>query len=283
MTITEYNYPITIPGSYFNRRIAAPITPIEFNLFLSTYHLDYLRYLYFFCIMGAEGEYPTNITFEEIKKAFTYREKKCAKRIKMILIGEAPPPNYSNYFYNIHSPWNNMTGKPSRGQFWTSSIKNALFPNDIFLSKVDFLIACAKKGFLLIDLFPYPISYSGRSTKLYRNACEEAFCGAAYPINLINQLNSITCCIAEEISIGFAMKTFGENILSSPSCVRAFNAWQAANRITLNPPENIDVIRIPLIVGASNYLRVFYRGGHNGGGPMGPCAHLMNLGGFRCV
>ena len=98
ITLHHYNAPLMITGGYFNGRVA-PLTPAEFNRFLTTYHLDYLRYLYFLCIMGAEGEYPLDITLEAIEKAFKNKEKKCIPKIKKILIGEAPPPNYCNYFY----------------------------------------------------------------------------------------------------------------------------------------------------------------------------------------
>lgn len=279
ITLPDYNAPLIIPGGYFNGRFA-PRDAIEFNRFLSTYHLDYLRYLYFLCIMGAEGEYPLDITVEEIEGAFNNEDRNCIPRIKKILIGEAPPPNYCNYFYNIHSPWNVRMGRPSAGQAWTSAIKNALFPGMIFHTKTEFLIACAQSGFLLLDLFPYPITYTGRNTIMYQNACINAFIMGGNPINIISQLNSIICCISKELSIGFAMRSFGENILNSPVCVADFNAWQALNGIILNPLGDINLIRPIPILGASDFLRICYQGGANGGGPMGPNANLMNTAGI---
>jgi hypothetical protein len=278
ISLENYNRPLMIPGGYFNGRVA-PLTPIEFNIFLTTYNLDYLRYLYFLCVMGAEGDYPLDITIEAINEAFNNKEKKCIPKIKKILIGEAPPPNYTNYFYNIHSPWNAVNGNPGVGQGWTTAIKNALFPGMFFHTKTEFLIACAQSGFLLLDLFPYPITYSGRNTKMYQNACDNAFSGG-YPLNLISQLNSIICCISKKLSIGFAMRSFGENILTSPVCVHDFTTWQTSNGIILNPLGAINLIRPIPIIGASNFLRICYQGGANGGGPMGPNTNLMNIAGI---
>jgi hypothetical protein len=275
ITLPDYNAPLIIPGGYFNGRIT-PLTPIEFNDFLTTYHLDYLRYLYFLCIIGAEGEYPLDITLEEIEEAFNNQDRNCIPRINKILIGEAPPPNYTNYFYNINSPWNAVNGNPGVGQGWTTAIKNALFPGMIFHTKTEFLIACAQSGFLLLDLFPYPITYTGRNTIMYQNACINAFRGT-YPINFISQLNSIICCISIELSIGFAMRSFGEYILNSADCVTDFHSWQALNGIILNPLGSINLIRPIPIIGASNFLRICYQGGANNGGPMGPNVALMNI------
>jgi hypothetical protein len=278
ITLHEYNAPLTIVGGYFDGRFAHR-SKIEFNRFLSTYHLDYLRYLYFLCIIGAEGEYPLDITLEEIEVAINNEDRNCIPRINKILIGEAPPPNYCNYFYNIHSPWNMVDGNPGKGQAWTSTIKNALFPGIQFVNKIDFLIACAKNGFLLLDLFPYPITYKGRNTNKYKNACVNAFSGT-YTINIINQLNILNCCLHKELSIGFAMRSFGESILDSVVCVADFNAWQLLNEVILNPEGAINLIRTTPNIGASNYLRICYQGGANGGGPMGPNAVLMNIAGI---
>lgn len=207
MNIADYNHPIGLPKGFFNGRVplATPAT------FPSQYDIDYLRYLYYLCIKNAEGDYPVKITKEEIDKAFQ-NERHCKPRINKILIGEAPPPTYLNYFYNP-SPlrWNTITGNPTAGQAWTSAIKNILFPGIAFPDTISFLKACAKSGFLLLDLFPYAINYSGkRTTVKYKNACISAFGGTApYPHNIINTLTSIKCCLNEEISIAFALKSFG--------------------------------------------------------------------------
>ena len=115
---------------------------------------------------------------------------------------------------------------------------------------------------------------------MYTNACINAFSGI-YPINIINQLNSIIFCISKELSIGFAMRSFGENILTSPVCVHDFTTWQTLNGIILNPIGVVNAIRPIPIIGASNYLRICYQGGPNGGGPMGPNASLMNTAGIE--
>jgi hypothetical protein len=273
MNITDYNYPIGQPRGFFNGRVplATPAT------FPSTYDIDYLRYLYFLCIKNAEGDYPIEINREEIDKAFQ-NEGSCKPRIKKILIGEAPPPTYLNYFYNP-SPlrWNAGTGNPTVGQAWTSAIKNTLFPGIAFPDTISFLKACAQKGFLLLDLFPYNISYSGRRTTVrYRNACISAFGGTSpYPHNIINTLTSIKCCLHEEISISFAMKSFGEIILNDASCVANITLWLAANGIILYPAGPINSPRLIPVKDSSKYLRVCGRRYL-----LAPCSNLMGIAGI---
>ena len=276
ITATDYNYPLGIPRGYFNGKAVPP-----FPDYLSDYHVHFLRYIYYLCIMNAEGEYPIEMTIEQIQGAFERnKEKKCRPIIKKILIGEAPPPNPLNYFYNP-SPlrWNAATGNPSRRQSWTSAIKNSLFPGVAFPDTVSFLIACAREGFLLLDLFPYAISYSGRNNANYMQACISAW-GAGpvpNPHNIINTLNYLVCCIQKNIAIGFALTSFGTIILTDIGAVGAFNAWCLANGITMNPPGPIDQIRLvmPPVPYASNYLRICHRR------PMlAPCSILLNQAGF---
>ena len=276
ITATDYNYPLGIPRGYFNGK-AVPAFPD----YLSDYHVHFMRYIYYLCIMNAEGEYPIEMTIEQTQDAFERnKEKKCRPIIKKILIGEAPPPNPLNYFYNP-SPlrWNAATGNPSRGQSWTSAIKNSLFPGVAFPDTVSFLVACAREGFLLLDLFPYAITYSGRNNANYMQACISAW-GAGpvpNPHNIINTLNYLVCCIQKNIAIGFALTSFGTIILTDIGAVGAFNAWCLANGITMNPPGPIDQIRLvmPPVPYASNYLRICHRR------PMlAPCSILLNQAGF---
>ena len=276
ITATDYNYPLRIPRGYFNGKAVPP-----FPYYLSDYHVHFMRYIYYLCIMNAEGEYPIEMTIEQIQDAFERnKEKKCRPIIKKILIGEAPPPNPLNYFYNP-SPlrWNAATGNPSRGQSWTSAIKNSLFPGVAFPDTVSFLVACAREGFLLLDLFPYAITYSGRNNANYMQACISAW-GAGpvpYPHNIINTLNYLVCCIQKNISIGFALTSFGRVLLTDVGAVGSFNAWCMANRITLNTPGPLDQLRlvVPPVPNASDYLRICHRR------PMlSPCPILLNLAGF---
>ena len=276
ITATDYNYPLGIPRGYFNGKAVQP-----FPDYLSDYHVHFMRYIYYLCIMNAEGEYPIEMTIEQIQDAFERnKEKKCRPIIKKILIGEAPPPNPLNYFYNP-SPlrWNAATGNPSRGQSWTSAIKNSLFPGVAFPDTVSFLVACAREGFLLLDLFPYAITYSGRNNANYMQACISAW-GAGpvpYPHNIINTLNYLVCCIQKNISIGFALTSFGRVLLTDVGAVGSFNAWCMANRITLNTPGPLDQLRlvVPPVPNASDYLRICHRR------PMlSPCPILLNLAGF---
>lgn len=276
ITAADYNHPLGIPDGYFNGKAVPP-----YRDYLRDYHIHFMRYIYYMCIMNAEGEYPVEITMAEIQSAFEKNKgKKCRPKIKKILIGEAPPPNPLNYFYNP-SPlrWNVAKGKPTKGQGWTSAIKNALFPGLVFPDTVSFLKACAREGFLLLDLFPYAITYSSRSSSKYKQACISAW-GAGptpYPHNIINTLNYLVCCIQKNIAIGFALTSFGTIILTDVGAVRAFNAWCLANGITLNPPGPIDQIRLvmPPVPNASNYLRICHRRAM-----LTPCPILLNQAGF---
>jgi hypothetical protein len=276
ITAADYNQPLGIPDCYFNGKAVPP-----YRDYMRDYHIHFMRYIYYMCIMNAKGGYPVKITMAEIQSAFEKNKgKKCRPKIKKILIGEAPPPIPLNYFYNP-SPlrWNVAKGKPTTGQGWTSAIKNALFSKLVFPDTVSFLKACAREGFLLLDLFPYAITYSSRSSSKYKQACISAW-GAGptpYPHNIINTLNYLVCCIQKNIAIGFALTSFGTIILTDVGAVAAFNAWCLANGITLNPPGPIDQIRlvIPPVPNASKYLRICHRR------PMlTPCPILLNQAGF---
>ena len=276
ITAADYNDPLGIHGGYFNGK-AVP----SFPDYLRDYHIHFMRYLYYMCIMNAEDEYPDKMTLEEIQNAFEKNKgKKCRPRIKKILIGEAPPPKPLNYFYNP-SPlrWNVAKGKPTKGQGWTSAIKNALFPGLVFPDTVSFLKACAREGFLLLDLFPYAITYSSRSSSKYKQACISAW-GAGltpYPHNILKTLNFLTCCIKKTISFGFALKCFGEIIVTDAGSITSFNNWCSINGITLNPLGPLNIIRpVPApLVSASIYLRVCGTRGQTG-----PNSTLLNIAGF---
>ncbi len=276
ITNADYNFPLGIRGGYFNGK-AVPAFPD----FLKDYHVHFMRYLYYMCIMNAEGNYPNELSIEDIQNGFEKnKEKECKPKIKKILIGEAPPTNPINYFYNP-SPlrWNVKTGNPTTGQSWTSTIKNALFPGKTFPDTVSFLEACAREGFLLLDLFPYAIRYSSRNTLGYSDACISAWGGglSPYPHNIIGTLNYLNCCIQKTISIGFALTSFGTIIVTDFGAVGNFDAWCLANLIALNPPGPLDQIRAvaPPVPNASKYLRICHRR------PMlSPCPILLNLAGI---
>ena len=272
---TDFNAPLLTQGNFFHQRFGS-FTQDQFDNYLATYHLDYLRYLFYMCIMGAQGDYPIDITFQEIEDAFKNNENNRSTKINKILIGEAPPTSYNNYFYNINSPWNNITGTPSIGQAWTSSIKNALFPGINFPNKTEFLKACAECGFLLTDLFPYPYNF-GRTRNVisYNQACINAFSGQN-PIGVISNLASINNYLSNQISIGFGMKSFGEIILNSATCNAEFQNFLLTQNAALTPEGNLNDGRLIPVLGTSQYLRICYQGGANNGGPMGPNAALMN-------
>lgn len=223
----------------------------SFTFFEENYHIHFLRYLYYICVMSAGEEYPINITLEELKRGFASNKINCKPKISKILIGEAPPPKYSNYFYNTTIPW--KSGNPAGMDYcWTKAVKDALYPSTPFTSQIEFLAACAEKGFLLIDLFPYAISYKGkRKTKNYKLAA------ALGMKQIMSFLDVINCCLHGKIAIAFGLKSFGEIILDDAKTVSLFNIWLAKKNFTLTPPSFITEPRLcscPLF--QSKYLRV---------------------------
>ncbi len=222
-----------------------------FKSFEDTYHLQFLRYLYYICIMGAEGKYPIDVSLEEIIQAFAGKKGKCKPKISKILIGEAPPPKFGNYFYNATIPW--KSGIPDGPDFcWTKAVKDALYPSTPFTSQIEFLAACAQKGFLLVDLIPYAISYKGkRKTKKYKYAVDYGM------VQIITFFDAINCCLHDEIAIAFGLKSFGEIILDDATRVMGVNTWLKRIHKTLTPPFVIEEPRLcccPLF--QSKYLRV---------------------------
>lgn len=240
---SDYENPLK-NGKFLNKEVP------NFKTFEKNYHIHFLRYLYYICVMCAEGDYPENITLDEIKKGFASKKGKCKPKINKILIGEAPPDNHANYFYNTQIPW--VNGNPKGIQFcWTKAIKDALFPNTTFITKIDFLVACAKKEFILIDLFPYPISgkVNGRSSS-YKKSIIIAI------KKILNYFDKISC-LQSEIAIAFGLKRYGEIILDDTATVITIKNWLHRNHKTLTPPTVIEESRLcccPLL--HSKYLRV---------------------------
>ena len=267
-TNANYDFPI-VTGTFLGKTIPT------FADYTADYHIHYLRYLYFMCCMNAEGLYPFEISIEQMLDG--WKKNKHKPKINKILIGEAPPPVAINYFYNPTSPWS-RTGNPGKGGNYTRSIKNALFPGMAFPTKIDFLIACARNGFLLLDLFPYAMPYTGgiRTTRRYANACISAFGGTAvYPIHIIANLNSLKDCIKSDLSIAFAQISFGKIILSDPTCVANFNTWLLTNGKSLNPAGPIGIIRPITTPNISSYLRVCGKRGS-----FVPIPYLLNAAGI---
>ena len=272
MTKTDYDFPLSPTGEFSG----IPVPP--FADYYANYHIDFLRYLYYMCIMNADGEYPIDISAKQIEEAFNNRDnsKKCKPRISKILIGEAPSVSVGKYFYNAFPiiPWNATKGLPKGSGFtWIVEIKKALFPTTHHANKIEFLKACAKRGFLLIDLFPYAIDYDNikKRKKTYKDACKSSFNGP-YPINVIDTLENIKCCIKDEFSIGFGLIRFGDPILGDITSCSNFNNWLSINGKTLIPAGNIQALR-PHIHGrrASKYIRVCGKAG-----AFGPVCVLLN-------
>lgn len=73
ITAIDYNYPLGYPWGYFNVRAVPP-----FHDYLRDYNVHFMRYIYYLRIMDTEGEYPIEMTIEEIQDAFERNKgKKC--------------------------------------------------------------------------------------------------------------------------------------------------------------------------------------------------------------
>jgi len=267
LTPAAYNLPLVLPGSYFNGRAPLPPSgPWLYPNYFATYHIHYLRYLYYLCYQDATGPYPTELSQEEIEKSFSRKSHTCKKKIRKILIGEAPNVP-GTYFYNPATP------VTSGGPFY-SPIVTSLFPaGTVFGSRTDFLIACARAGFLLMDLFPY----DGGVYPATPTAYQSAFCGSPQPFgyNIISKLNALSCCIEDTFSIAFSLIRIGNPILSDPACIAAFNAFLLAKGKALNPAGPLEVLRGAAIPGAADYVRVAGQRGL-----FGPSSGILTLAGF---
>jgi hypothetical protein len=96
MELNDYNWPLALPNGYFYGR------PVPgYHEYLFEYHVHYMRYIFFMCVMNADGEYPMELGIDDLRNGLRSSQgNSCFPRIKKILIGEAPPPNPLNYFYN---------------------------------------------------------------------------------------------------------------------------------------------------------------------------------------
>jgi len=79
---------------------------------------------------------------------YPYENQVDAECIEYILIGEAAPPDIINYFYNV----NGTKATP----YFSAPCKAF---GVVGKTKKEKLIGLAKKGVLLIDLYPFPINY----------------------------------------------------------------------------------------------------------------------------
>lgn len=255
-----------MPGSFFNGLVPpAPSGPWLYPDYLNSYHIHYLRYIYYLCFLNATGPYPSEIGLEEIKHNVSQKKSDCKKKIRKILIGEAPNVP-ATYFYNPGTP---LVGP------WYNPILTSLFPTGtVFATRTDFLMACAGEGFLLMDLFPY----DGAVYPATSNAYQSAFSGlpqVSFTYNIINRLNDIVCCLEDQFSIAFGLIRFGNPIVGDPACVGAFNAFLLANGKTLNPIGALDSLRTIPVPGASPFSRVAGMAGL-----FGPNSGLLVAAGF---
>ena len=210
------------------------------------------------CMMDGKGSYPSDKKFTD--KELNQISNKIGKgkiKIQKILIGEAPPPTVLNYFYHPASSWTSA-GKPGVGGTWTRAIQDALFgPSSTFPTKLAFLEACAKEGFLLLDLFPYTIPFTKTTSRPYRNAVISAFGfgSSFYPYSIKSRLDALLPCLDKKLALAFGLIRCGDPILNDTPSVTAFNSWTSSNSISLNPSGVIEIHR-PSSGSGSKFLRV---------------------------
>ena len=114
-------------------------------------------------------------------------------RIKYILIGEAPPNNGINYFYDttaitgqsyLFEIFNAEYGGKGPGFVLTSPLTSAL--------KIDALIDLANRGVLLLDLFPFATDYTlrgiTRNNLVIIGITSSFWCSNVNPYNLIDRI-----------------------------------------------------------------------------------------------
>lgn len=137
---------------------------------------------------------PTNWYYEhpffDEKGNSILKEKPC---IKYILIAEACPENGNNYFYDI---------REIAGQNYLNAAYNAIYnganpvvawaalrnPND----KVNKLIDLAKRGVLLLDLFPFAINYNEIREQLNNRFVTDYFFNNVKSVySITNRINSL--------------------------------------------------------------------------------------------
>jgi hypothetical protein len=143
---------------------------------------------------------PTNCYYEhpffDGKGNSILKEKPC---IKYILIAEACPENGSNYFYDIReivgqkyliAAYNAIYNGAAPIVAWATLIS----PND----KVNKLIDLAKRGVLLLDLFPFALNYNKIREQLNISLVTDCFFNNV--LNLYSVTNRIHSIINEKLT-----------------------------------------------------------------------------------
>lgn len=245
----------------------------DYQNYLNNYYLFFARYMVLLC----ENDYNKYNQVAELsyeKAIQILKEGNCKKNISKILICEAPPLSPLNYFYNPSSLWNSSKGRPGLGQAYTTSIFDALFSGLSFSTKQEFLEECAKSGFLLLDLFPFAVTFS----KVRKKSVYSKQCVLHFTARIIQFLQDHQGCIMNQESIGFAfgLKNMGEVILSDTTCIKNFNNWQLSNNVTLDPQLPIDAHRGIKVINSSDFLRVCLKRYS-----LFPNAALLNIAGIR--
>ncbi|MCZ2475932.1 hypothetical protein G9H61_10765 [Aquirufa ecclesiirivi] len=239
----------------------------SYNDFLNNYHLPFWRYIYYSCQLGSSGPYPNPaiISDQDIINWVMngiYNLNVFAPFNK-ILIGEAPN-NPNTYFYKSTGSYNSIG--------WSGDIKNALLPNQVFNTREDFLVACSKSGFLLIDIFPYDIKYNkvnGRN-KAFRSHWNL----------LLHRLTGLSKFISPTFALAFGLIRIGKIVIEDKQINQnhSLQNWINNNHkslISINSSNSLDSLRPNQTKGESRYIRVCGRTNQ-----YGPSTNHLNLAGI---
>jgi len=194
ITAAEYDRLWTgkIPNG-FQRTL--PVSGDNYNVFCERENLlqDYLDIFRGFNSRGMPLLRPYPLQNIQSPHPFFNKNKTPTTKIKYILIGEAPPNGGINYFYDttaitgqayLLAIFNAEYGGTGPGFTLTSPLTSAL--------KINALIDLAKRGVLLLDLFPFATDYTSKGIKrnnLVTDGVASSFwCSDDNPYNLLDRI-----------------------------------------------------------------------------------------------
>jgi hypothetical protein len=196
--------------------------------------------------------------------------------IKYIMIGEAAPPlnpiiaplrDWQNtFFYNP-----NHLG-PTQ---YFSAPCNAFGINPR-LSKLEKLLALAQKGVLLLDLFPFAVSYSTefREHLRYFLVVEFFWDSAANPYSVVNRIEEIRSLLCKEVQLAFVAPPLISHYLAEGINLPGWPTFGLLPRLginTLTPPI------VPAILPYPPFIRPIPAGAILNG--VHPITYFLPLGG----
>lgn len=151
MALTDLNYQV-LWNNYFGPFLPALATPPYLEYLLNEMLFqDYLDIFRGENTRGDRGEPEDFVYPYEHPFPVTSMEKPC---IKYIMVGEAAPMGATTYFYNVtHLDFSRWYDSPIAAFDCPNGRAN-------IADKTSGLLCLAKKGYLLIDLFPFRIAYN---------------------------------------------------------------------------------------------------------------------------